>query len=45
MLFITTARGISHAGVREQLATVRMRGLVSAISQLTTKWADLKLQA
>ena len=35
---------ISHAGVREQLATVRMRGYVSAAGKLTTKWADLKLQ-
>ncbi len=33
---------ISHAGVREQLATVRMRGLVSASGKLTTRWADLK---
>ena len=35
---------ISHAGVREQLATVRMRGYVSAAGKLTTKWGDLKLQ-
>ena len=35
---------ISHAGVRKQLATVRMRGLVSATGKLTTKWADLKTQ-
>ena len=35
---------ISHAGVRKQLATVRMRGLVSASGKLTTKWADLKIQ-
>ena len=35
---------ISHAGVRKQLATVRMRGLVSASGKLTTKWADLKVQ-
>ena len=35
---------ISHAGVREQLATVRMRGLVSASGKLTTRWADLKRQ-
>ena len=34
---------ISHAGVREQLATVRMRGLVSASGKLTTRWADLKI--
>ncbi len=33
---------ISHAGVRQQLATVRMRGLVSASGKLTTKWSDLK---
>ena len=35
---------ISHAGVREQLATIRMRGLISASGKLTTKWADLKTQ-
>ena len=35
---------ISHAGVRKQLATVRMRGLVSASGKLTTRWADLKVQ-
>ena len=35
---------ISHAGVREQLATVRMRGLVSASGKLTTRWADLKTE-
>ncbi len=35
---------ISHAGVRKQLVTVRMRGLVSASGKLTTKWADLKIQ-
>ncbi len=35
---------VSHAGVREQLATVRLRGLVSAIGKLTTIWADLKAQ-
>lgn len=35
---------ISHAGVRKQLATVRMRGLVSASGKLTTRWADLKIQ-
>ena len=33
---------VSHAGVREQLATVRLRGFVSAKGKLTTKWADLK---
>ena len=35
---------ISHVGVREQLATVRLRGLVSASGKLTTIWADLKAQ-
>ena len=35
---------ISHAGVRKQLATVRLRGLVSASGKLTTRWADLKAQ-
>ena len=33
---------VSYAGVREQLATVRLRGLVSAKGKLTTKWSDLK---
>ena len=33
---------ISHAGVRKQLATVRLRGLVSASGKLTTIWAVLK---
>lgn len=35
---------VSHAGVREQLATVRLRGLVTASGKLTTRWADLKMQ-
>ena len=35
---------ISHAGIRKQLATVRMRGFVSATGKLTTRWADLKMQ-
>ena len=35
---------VSHAGVREQLATVRLKGLVSARGKLTTRWADLKMQ-
>ena len=35
---------ISHAGVRKQLATVRMRGLISASGKLATIWADLKRQ-
>ena len=35
---------ISHAGVRKQLATVRMRGYISATGKLTTRWADLKTQ-
>ncbi len=33
---------VSHAGVREQLATVRLRGLVSATGKLITTWSDLK---
>ena len=33
---------VSHAGVREQLATVRLRGLVSASGKLTTMWANMK---
>ena len=35
---------VSFAGDRQQLATVRMRGLVSATGKLTTRWGDLKLQ-
>ncbi|MYB93579.1 WD40 repeat domain-containing protein [Candidatus Poribacteria bacterium] len=35
---------VSHAGIRKQLSTVRMRGLVSASGKLTTIWADLKTQ-
>ena len=35
---------VSHSGDRKQLATVRMRGLVSASGKLTTRWADLKAQ-
>ena len=35
---------VSHAGVRKQLATVRLKGLVSASGKLTTRWADLKTQ-
>ena len=34
---------VSHAGVHKQLATVRLRGLVSAKGKLTTSWADLKV--
>ena len=33
---------VSHSGVREQLATVRLRGLVSARGKLTTLWAKMK---
>ena len=33
---------VSHAGVRQQLATVRLRGLVSATGKLMTRWANLK---
>ena len=33
---------VSHAGVREQLATVRLRGLISASGKLATSWAGLK---
>ena len=35
---------VSHAGVREQLAIVRLRGLVSAKGKLTTRWGELKMQ-
>ena len=34
---------VSHAGVREQLATVRLSGFVSAKGKLTTSWGDLKM--
>jgi len=33
---------VSHSGVREQLATVRLKGFVSASGKLITKWSDLK---
>ena len=33
---------VSHAGERKRLATVRLRGLVSARGKLMTKWANLK---
>ena len=33
---------VSHAGVHKQLATVRLRGLMSAIGKLTTLWANMK---
>lgn len=33
---------VSHAGEREQLATVRLRGLISPRSKLTTQWANWK---
>jgi hypothetical protein len=33
---------VSHAGVHQQLATVRLRGFVSAKGKFTTRWADLK---
>lgn len=33
---------VSHAGEREQLATVRLRGLISVRGKLTTRWANLK---
>ncbi len=33
---------VSHAGERKRLATVRLRGFVSARGKLMTKWADLK---
>lgn len=35
---------ISHAGVRKQLSTVRLRGLISASGKMTLSWADLKNQ-
>ncbi len=34
---------VSHAGEREQLATVRLRGFISARGKLTTAWANLKM--
>ena len=33
---------VSHAGEREQLATVRLKGFVSATGKLITQWGDLK---
>lgn len=33
---------VSHAGEREHLATVRLRGLVSATGKLITAWANMK---
>ncbi|MXZ02083.1 lamin tail domain-containing protein [Candidatus Poribacteria bacterium] len=33
---------VSHAGERKQLATVRIRGLVSPNGKLITRWADVK---
>ena len=33
---------VSHAGVRKPLATMRMRGLISASGKMTTMWADVK---
>ncbi len=33
---------VSHAGVRKRLATVRVRGLVSAKGKLTTMWVNMK---
>jgi len=33
---------VSHARERKQLATVRLRGLVSATGKLITRWSDLK---
>ena len=35
---------VSHAGEREQLATVRLRGFISASEKLITGWGDLKTQ-
>ena len=33
---------ISYVGARKQLATVRLKGLMSATGKLPTRWADLK---
>lgn len=35
---------VSHAGVRKQLATVRMKGNISASGKFSTIWGDLKRQ-
>ena len=35
---------ISHAGIAKQLATVRLRGFVSASRKLTTNWGELKMK-
>ena len=34
---------VSHAGERESLATVRLRGLISAAGKRTTRWSNLKM--
>lgn len=34
---------ISHAGVRQKLATIRLRGFISARGKLATNWANLKV--
>ena len=33
---------VSHAGVQKQLATVRLRGFVSAKDKLVIRWADIR---
>ncbi len=35
---------VSHAGVRKSLATIRMKGNISASGKFSTIWADLKRQ-
>ncbi len=37
-------KDVSHAGVHKQLATVRLRGLISASGKLAASWAGLKAQ-
>ena len=34
---------VSHAGERKRLATIRLRGLVSASGKLMTRWAEQKM--
>ena len=43
-LYYYRIEDISHTGTRQQLATVRLRGLVSATGKMLTRWADLKRQ-
>ena len=41
-LYYYRIEDVSYSGVREQLTTVRLRGLISANGKMTTQWADIK---